>query len=171
MARSHWGLLGLGLAVLSCGGDAGTGHVEISGKSPDEAGATAARAVCAHEAQCGSVSIICSGGGSAGSDGGDADDAGDARSFICTARIEPIAYDSCYTDVSTSVARLLTCGALTPDQTNTLETCFDMLDARACTTQGEADARARANESGGASEGPSLPPECALLSMRPPGCT
>jgi hypothetical protein len=116
----------------------------------------------------GSVSIICVGGGSAGSDGGDACD---APSFTCTARLEPVVYDSCFTDVSASVAHLLTCGALTPDQTNTLETCFDMLDARACTTQAEADARARANESGGATEDPGLPPECAMLSMRPPGCT
>jgi len=168
MARSWSGLLGLGLAVLSCGGNADPGHVEISGKSPDEAGTIAASAVCAHAAQCGSVSIVCAGGGSAGSAGGDA---GRAPSFICTASIEPVVYDSCFADLSASVARLLTCGALTPDQTNTLETCFDMLVARKCTTQTEADARARANESGAVNDGVGLPPECAMFSMQPPDCT
>jgi hypothetical protein len=167
MALSQWGLLSLGLAVLSCGDNADTGHVEISGKSPDDAAAIAAHAVCAHEAECGSVNIACSSSGSAGAGG----DAGAAPAFICTARIDPVVYADCFKDASASIARLLTCGALTPDQTNTLEICFDMLDARKCTTQAQADARARANESGATDDGVGLPPECAMLSMRPPGCT
>ena len=168
MARSWSGLLGLGLAVLSCGGNADPGHVEISGKSPDDAAAIAAHAVCAHEAECGSLNIICSSTGSAGGGGGDA---GGAPSFNCTGRIDPISYDDCFKDRSASIALLLTCGALTPDQTNTLETCFDILDARQCTTQTEADARARANESGAVNDGVGLPPECAMFSMQPPDCT
>src|SRR5450432_97700 len=103
MARSWSGLLGLGLAVLSCGGNADPGHVEISGKSPDDAAAIAAHAVCAHEAECGSVSISCSSSGSAGGGGSDA---GGAPSFSCTARIDPVSYDDCFKDASASIAHL-----------------------------------------------------------------
>jgi hypothetical protein len=160
--------LGLCLAVLSCGGNSsGVGHVEISGKSPAEAGAIVAHALCTHEAQCGSVSTTCMGGGSAGGSGSDASA---APTVSCTATITPVVYDACFTTMSTDIAKVLTCAMLTADQTNTLETCFDMLDAQACTTQAEADAQAKASASGGPPTQQQLPAACAVAMNLPPNC-
>jgi hypothetical protein len=163
--RSSCTPLGLCLAVLSCGGNGGAGHVEISGKSPTEAGAIAAQALCTHEARCGSVSIECMGGGSAGGSGSDA-----APTTSCMGVINPVVYGDCFTKTSAEIARLLTCAMLTPDQTNTLETCFDMLNAQACTTQAEADAQALASASGGPPTRPAQPAACAVVMNLPAGC-
>jgi hypothetical protein len=159
--------LGLCLALLSCGGSGDAGHVEISGKSPTEAGPIAAHALCTHEARCGSVSIVCMGGGSAGGSGSDAS-AGPTIS--CMGVISPVAYDDCFTKTSAEIASLLTCAMLTPDQTNTLEACFDMLDAQACTTQAEADAQAMVSASGGTPTRQAQPAACALIMNLPAGC-
>ncbi|HEY2730339.1 MAG TPA: hypothetical protein VGK52_10385 [Polyangia bacterium] len=59
---------------------------------------------------------------------------------------------------------------LTPDQTNTLEACFDMLDAQACTTQAEADAQAMVSASGGTPTRQAQPAACALTMNLPAGC-
>jgi hypothetical protein len=166
--RSGCTPLVLGLAVLSCGGNGGAvGHVEISGKSPVEGAAIAAHALCAHEAQCGSVSTFCMGGGSAGGSG---NDASATPTFSCMAVITPVVYDDCFTKTSSDIAKLLTCAMLTPDQTNTLETCFDMLNAQACTTQAEADAQAKANASSGPPTRQQLPAACAVVMTPPPNC-
>jgi hypothetical protein len=81
--RATWIGLGLGIAFVACGGSNKPAHVEISGKTPSEASAIAAQAVCAHDARCGRVVITCSGGGSAG--GNDA-----AATMTCTGTIQPI---------------------------------------------------------------------------------
>jgi hypothetical protein len=168
MKRSACTSLGLCLAVLSCGGnESGIGHVEISGKSPAEAGTVAAHALCTHEAQCGSVSTVCMGGGSAGGSGSDASA---APTFSCMGVITPVVYDDCFTKTSSDIANLLTCAMLTPDQTNTLETCFDMLNAEPCTTQAEADAQAKASASGGPPTHQPQPAACAVVMNLPPNC-
>jgi hypothetical protein len=157
----------MGLGLLSCGdGNNGAGHVEISGKTPTEAAAVGARAVCSRDARCGHVTIACTGGGSAGGNGSDAS----APTSSCVATIELVPYDDCYADASTDIADLLTCAAPTPEQTNMLEICFDMLAARRCVTQAEADARARAIEAGAEPPPDGPPAACALLANPPPGC-
>jgi len=159
--------VGIVLGMVSCGGDnSGPAHVEISGKSPAEAAAVAGRAFCTHEAACGSVSIVCLGGGSAGATGSDAS----APTFVCTATIEPVVYDVCYADISADIERLLMCAAPTPDQTNMLEVCFDTLVARSCATQAEVDAQVRAIEAGVEPTRDPPPAACALITSRPPGC-
>lgn len=163
MTHARWAL-GLAITLLGCG-SSGPGHVEISGKSPAEAAAIAARSVCTHDARCGHPSITCMGGGSAGGSGSDA-----APTMTCTATINPVPYDECYADASADLERLLTCTALSADQINTLETCFDMLAARACVTQAEADAQARAAEMGISPTPDVLPAACAFLAMPPPSC-
>jgi hypothetical protein len=112
------------------------------------------------------VTIACSGSGSAGANGSDAD----VVTSTCTATIEPISYNDCYAKASADIAKLIACAAPTPDQTNTLELCFDTLATRPCVTQAEADAQARAAETG-ANPPPDAPPAaCALLANPPPGC-
>jgi hypothetical protein len=168
MDRSAFAPLGLCIAVLSCGGNnSGGGHVEISGKSPAEAGAIVAQALCSHEAQCGSVSIVCMGGGSAGTSGSDASA---TPTFGCKGVIAPVVYDDCFTATSAAIAKLLACAMLTPDQMNTLGTCFDMLDAQPCTTQAEADAQAAATTSGSPPVHLQLPADCAVITSPPAGC-
>lgn len=175
MTPSPRWLLGLCLAVISCGGG-GVGHVEISGKSPAEAGSIVAHALCTHEAQCGNVTINCAGGGSAGgsgSNGGTGSDASAGPTFSCTGNISPVVYADCFGKTSPEISRLLTCAMLTADQTNTLETCFDMIDSQACTTQAEADAQAKASgsgASGGAPAGQALPAACAVVMNLPLNC-
>jgi len=172
MKRSAHALLGLSFAALSCGGGS-VGHVEISGKSPAEAGSIVAHALCTHEVQCGDVSVSCTGGGSAGvsgSDGGSGTDASAGPTLTCMGVIAPVVYAKCFADTSSQIARLLTCAMLTADQTNTLETCFDMIDAKACTTQAEADAQASAIASAGPPVGHELPAACAVAMNLPPNC-
>ena len=164
MTHARWGL-GLVFALLGCGGSSGPGHVEISGKSPAEAAAIAARSVCTHDARCGRPSITCMGSGSAGGSGSDA-----AATMTCTATINPVPYDDCYADASADIEHLLTCAAPTPEQVDTLETCFDMLAAKKCLTQAEADAQARAAEMGTSPPPQDLPAACSLLTMPPSGC-
>jgi hypothetical protein len=116
------------------------------------------------------------GGGSAGvsgSDGGSGSDPSAGPTFSCMGIISPVGYADCFSKTSPEIAKLLTCAMLTADQTNTLETCFDMLDAQACTTQAEADAQAKASASGasgGAPAGHALPAACAVLMNLPPNC-
>jgi hypothetical protein len=156
----------MGLGLVACGGGSGAGHVEISGKSPSEGAALAAEAVCMRDARCGSVSIACAGGGTAGGSGSDAS----GPTSTCVATIEPVAYADCFTQASADITALLSCPALTADQVNTLEVCFDTLAAQGCVTQAEADAQARAAEAGAAPSSGDPPASCALLSAPPPGC-
>jgi hypothetical protein len=161
--------IGMGVAAVfvACGGNSsGPTHVEISGRTPTEAATIAAQTVCTRDARCGHVTISCSGGGAAGGSGSDAG----APTFSCVATIEPIAYADCYEDANGDIAHLLTCAAPTPDQTDMLEQCFDALAARPCVTQSEADALARASETGTSPPPEDLPAACALLANPPPGC-
>jgi hypothetical protein len=154
------------LIAGGCGSDHGAvGHIEISGKTPGEGAAIAARAVCTRDASCGRVSIACMGGGSAGGSGSDA-----GFTMMCTATIQPINYSDCYADAAGDIQKLLSCPALTPQQVNELEVCFDMLAALKCMTQAEADAQARASAAGAAPPPTTRPPECELLVRPPAGC-
>jgi hypothetical protein len=163
--RALWIGIGIGIAFVACGsGTKGPAPVEISGKTPAEAAAIAARAVCTREARCGRARIECMGSGAAGGSGSDA-----GFTSSCMATIVPIPYDDCYADASADIADLLTCAAPTADQIDMLEICFDMLAARACITQAEADALARASEAGN-SPPDELPAACALLMNPPSGC-
>src|SRR5678810_360811 len=93
--RTPWLAFGAGLALVACGkSTTPPAHVEISGRSPAEGAAIAARAVCTHSAACGNVTIICSAGGTAGSSGSGAA----APATTCTATIEPVAYADCYAE-------------------------------------------------------------------------
>jgi hypothetical protein len=105
-----------------------------------------------------------------GSAGGSGSDASAAPTFGCMGVITPVVYDDCFAKTSSDIAKLLACAMLTPDQTNTLETCFDMLDAQACTTQAEADAQAKASASGGPPPRQQLPAACAVVMNLPPNC-
>jgi hypothetical protein len=58
------------------------------------------------------------------------------------ATFEPVAFDRCFDEANVDIARLLACPALTAADVDTLETCFDAIDALKCGTQAEADARA-----------------------------
>ena len=164
--RARWMGFGMGIVFVACGGSGGPTHVEISGQTPTAAAAIAAKAVCTRDARCGHVVVTCSGGGAAGSSGSD----GGAPTVNCMATIEPIAYDDCYADASGDIAGLLTCAAPTAEQTDTLEMCFDMLAARACVTQADADALARQSEAGNSPPPEDVPAACALLAEPPPGC-
>lgn len=157
--------LGLGIAFVACGGGDMPGHVEISGKTPTEAAAIAAQAVCAHDARCGRVVISCSGGGGAGANG-----SGAAPTMTCTGTIQPVSRDDCYADASGDIAELLTCAAPTAEQVDTLETCFDALVAEPCVSQAEADAWARAAEMGAPPPEMEVPPGCALIANPPATC-
>jgi len=139
--------------------------VEISNKPPAEAAAVAAQAVCTHDARCGRPSIACMGSGSAGGSGSDA-----AASMTCTATINPVPYNDCFTEASADIQHLLTCATLSPDQIDTLELCFDMMIAKRCVTQTELDAQARAAEMGTPPPPQDLPAACSLLTTPPPGC-
>ncbi len=163
--RATWIGLGLGIAVVACGGSNTPAHVEISGKTPSEAAAIAAQAVCAHDAHCGRVVITCSGGGSAGGSGSDA-----GPTMTCTGTIQPTSRDDCYADASEDIAQLLTCAAPTAEQVDTLETCFDTLAAEPCVTQAEADERARAAEMGISPPTMEVPPACDLIANPPATC-
>ena len=150
---------------MACGSSNGPAHVEISGKTPTEAAAIAAQAICAHDARCGHVVITCMGGGPAGASGSDA-----APTTSCMGTIEKILRDDCYADASEDLAELLTCAAPTAEQTETLEICFDTLAAEPCVTQAEADERARASEMGIEPPPEEVPAACALLREPPPAC-
>jgi len=152
----------MGIGMVTCGGG-GAPHVEISGKSPVDGAALAASAVCMRDARCGKVTIACAGSGGGGSDGG-------TSTSTCTATIEPVAYADCYAEASSDIETLLSCAALTADQVNTLEVCFDTLAAQGCVTQAEADAQARAAAEGTTPPSDAPPASCALLSTPPPGC-
>jgi hypothetical protein len=155
----------MGIVFVACSGGGPT-HVEISGKSPDEAAAVAARAICGHDARCGRVVVTCSGGGSAGSSGSD----GSAPTVTCVGTIEPVPYNDCYADASEDIAEVLTCGSFTTEQIDTLEMCFDMVAAQPCTTQAEADARAHDSEMGISPQPDVLPAACALFMNPPSNC-
>jgi hypothetical protein len=157
--------IGIGIAFLACGGS-GPQHVEISGQTPTEAAALAARSVCLRLARCGNPSIVCTGGGAAGGSGSDAS----APTVSCVATIGPVAYDDCYADASSDIAQLLTCAMPSAEQIDVLEICFDMLTARRCITQAEADALARARETGSSPPADELPAACALLMDPPASC-
>jgi hypothetical protein len=163
--RAPWIGLGMGIVSVACGGSGGPAHIEISGKTPAEAAAIAAQAVCAHDARCGRVSITCTGTGTAGGSSSDA-----APTMTCLGTIQGISRDDCYTDANEDIAELLTCAAPTPAQIDTLETCFDMLASVPCVTQAEADERARAAEMGISPPAKEVPAACALLAEPPPGC-
>jgi len=165
--RASWIGIGMGIAFVACGGNSTPTHVEISGKTPAEAAAVAARAVCTHEARCGHVSVSCTGGGTAGSSGSDAS----PPTSSCIGMINPVAYADCYADANGDIAELLTCAAPTAEQIDTLEICFDTIAARPCITQEEADALARASEAGNSPPPEDLPAACALLMDPPTGCS
>lgn len=162
--RAHGVLMTIALTVASCGGGNKPVHVELSGKPPEEAGQVAGRFVCTHDAQCGHPSVTCQSAGPAG-------DAGGPTTMSCVGQITPVPFDGCFEDASSDISELLTCGQLSLDQVDTLEQCFDILANRACVTQAEVDAMARAREAGGESPKEELPTECALLVTPPASCT
>jgi hypothetical protein len=90
--------------------------------------------------------------------------------MTCTATINPVPYSDCFAEARADIEHLLTCAALTPEQVDTLETCFDMMTAKKCVTQAEADAQARAAEMGTPPPPQDLSAACSLLTMPPPGC-
>src|SRR5262245_43848485 len=163
--RASW--IGFGMAILfvACGGSNGPSHVEISGRTPTEAAAIAAQSICSHDARCGHVVTTCSGGGTAGVSGGAA-----APTMTCTGTIETVSRDDCYADASEDLAQLLTCVAPTAEQTDTLETCFDMLATLPCVTQAEANAQAEAAEMGISPPAREVPAACALIAEPPASC-
>jgi hypothetical protein len=163
--RVTWVGLGLAITFVACGGSNKPAHVEISGKTPSEAAAIAAQAVCAHDARCGRVVITCSGGGSAGGNGSAA-----APTTTCTGTIQPTSGNDCYADVSPDIAELLTCAAPSAEQVDTLEICFDTLAAEPCVTQAEADERARVAEMGVSPPKMEVPPACDLIANPPATC-
>jgi hypothetical protein len=162
--RTRWLGMGLAAAFVACGGVSSPTHVELSGRTPAEAGALVAQSFCTHESRCGHVSFTCSTGGGAGSTGGT------PSPTACTATIAYLPYDDCHAQVSTDVTQLLTCAMPTPAQVDTLEQCFDALAARPCVTQAEADAMARAIEATGTTPPDDVPASCALITDPPPGC-
>jgi hypothetical protein len=160
----------LALGAVACGGGGGgpPAHVEISGMTPQAGAAVAAKAVCTHATQCGAYAIECMSGGSAGGSGS----TGPAPATTCMAVFEPGDYNKCYTDASTTIQQLLACSAITPADVDTLEMCFDALDAMACETQTQADARAMAAATTGTTGIPesAAPTACALLMDPPAAC-
>jgi len=134
--------------------------------TPADGAAVAARAVCTHQAQCGDYAVVCMGSGAAGGNGSDAS----APATTCMASFEPVVFQTCFDDARTTLAQLLACPAITAADVDTLEMCFDALDAQKCETQAEADARARAAESGATTSEAVLPAACALLMAPPAGC-
>ncbi|HVX95171.1 MAG TPA: hypothetical protein VHK47_09705 [Polyangia bacterium] len=164
--KTSWSLVGVVATLLSCGGGGGSGHVELSGKTPGEGAALAAGAVCRRQVQCGDVSILCMAGGAAGGSGSDAS----AASQTCTASITPVIYDDCFADAEPDIEKLLACTALTPADRDTLEGCFDALAAEPCVTQADADERAR-RLAMGVQPTPAEPPAaCDLIEHPPAGC-
>jgi hypothetical protein len=161
--RDIVGLLGFG--VVACGGGSAQ-HVEISGMTPQAGAAVAAKAVCTHAAQCGSYAIECMGGGAAGGSGSTAP----APATTCMAVFDPVTYDKCVSDATPTLTQLLACPAITAADVDTLETCFDMLDAQACETAAEAAARAQAAATSGVASQREFPAACALLTNPPASC-
>jgi hypothetical protein len=143
-------------ALGACGDADGSGHIELSGKSPAEGSSLAASAICKREVSCGTVNVACMGGTSMATE--------------CSATIVHPEQAACYADVQPSLEKLLSCQALTPEQVNMIEQCFDALAARPCITQAEADALARTEEmTMSLPPSPQLP-ECNFLEQPLPGC-
>jgi hypothetical protein len=162
--RTAWTGFGIGVVLIACSSDGPT-HVELSGKTPDQAAAIAAQSFCAHEARCGHIVVTCMGGGMAGVSGNAA-----ALAVTCVGTIEKPSREDCTADATGDLAELLTCAAPSAEQIDTLETCFDTLAAEACPTQAEADARARDSEMGISPPPDDPPAACALLEEPPPAC-
>jgi hypothetical protein len=158
----------LGLIAIGCsgGGDGPPARVEISGMTPQAGAAVAAKAVCTHMAQCGSYAITCMSGGAAGGSGS----GGPAPSTTCKAVFKPGDFNNCYDGAAGDIEQLLGCSAITAADVDTLETCFDALDAQKCETQAEADARAQAAVTGNSTPQPEVPAACALLMNPPAAC-
>ena len=145
--------------LVGCGGSDGPTHVELSDKTPAEGSALAATAVCGQIARCGSVAIICSGGG-------------DGTTFTteCTATITPETHASCYEDVRPDIEQLLSCPTLTAAEIDMIELCVDATARASCLTQAQADALAAQVQAGASVD--LDPPECAFLNdpNLAPGC-
>jgi hypothetical protein len=109
---------------------------------------------------------MCSFGGPAG-DGS----AAGSSTKTCVGQIAPVPFDDCFDDASSDISELLTCGQLSLEQLDMLELCLDTLASRACVTQAEVDAMARAQEAGGEPTNKELPASCALLVKAPASCT
>ena len=155
----------LGVLIAGCGGSSAPAHVDLSGKTPAAGADAAAHAVCTREAQCGTYSTLCQGGGAAGGAS-----TASAPATTCTATFEPIPYDHCYEEASSDIEKLLACPALTAADVDMLETCFDTLATATCPTAADAEARAQAEPSGTTPPAPEIPAACALLMHPPAGC-
>jgi hypothetical protein len=151
--------------TVACGGGS-QAPVEISGMTPQAGAAVAAKAVCTHMAQCGGYSVTCMSGGAAGGSGSGAP----APSTTCMAVFKPGDFNGCFDDASADIEKLLACSSLTAADVDTLETCFNELDAQPCETQAEADARAQAAATGNSTPQPEIPAACALLMNPPASC-
>jgi hypothetical protein len=148
------------IAILTtlgaCGGVTGSGHVDLSGKSPAEGSGLAAHAICKRKVACGTVSITCT--------------AGPSLATQCSAVIVHAEESACYADAQPNIERLLSCQALTPEQVNMIEACVDAMATQVCVTQAEADALARTEEMGMPLPPDPQPPECDFLTKPLPGC-
>jgi hypothetical protein len=163
--RSVWTGIGIGVVLAACGSSSPT-HVELSGKTPTEAAALAAQSFCGREARCGHAVVTCMGGGSAGGSGSDAA----PPTMTCVGTIEKPSREDCTEDANEDLTDLLTCIAPTAEQLDILEICFDTLAAQPCVTQAEADAKARAAETGASPPPDDVPAACALLDDPPAAC-
>jgi hypothetical protein len=105
-------------------------------------------------------------GGAAGGSGSNAP----ATSTTCSATFQAEDFNKCFDDAAADIAQLLSCSEITAADVDTLETCFDALDAQKCETQAEANARAKAAEAGNSTPQPEVPAACALLTNPPAGC-
>lgn len=144
MTKSLLGLC-LALSVTACGSGGPT--IELGNKTPQEASADIAEAICEQNAECGGVSIDCS---------------STENGLDCTSTIEPVVYTECYAELQPEIQQDLTDCNLTDAQKGTVETCLNALLDRPCFTQGEIDAYIAAVEAGDetASLGEPPPPEC-----------
>jgi hypothetical protein len=149
-------LLVAATALGACGDAAGSGHIEISGKSPAQGSSLAANAICKRDVSCGTVNVACMGGTN--------------MVTQCSATIVHPEQAACYADVQRSLEKLLSCQALTPEQVNMIELCVDALAARPCIAQAEADALARTEEMTMSLPPSPQPPECDFLGQPLPGC-
>ena len=155
----------LGLLIAGCGGSSAPAHVDFTGKTPAAGADEAAHAVCTREAQCGTYSVSCVGGGAAGGAG-----TASAPAMTCMATFVPVPYDRCYEQASPDIEKLLACPALTASDVSMLEDCVNTLASATCPTAADAEARAQAEQSATAPPTPDLPAACALLMTPPAGC-
>ena len=141
--------------LAACGdGNDGAGHLDIEGKSGDEAARLLATRLCEREVRCGQASIECSSGGPAG---------GSPTTTRCMGQITPVTAAECFDDVFNDLSDVLGCKPITGAEATILRACFEPQIGRACVTQAELDAAVQRAQAGQSSNLNSRPPACDQL--------